>query len=521
MSRILRLCSWIRLALVAALLGAVLAVPGAVGPDPRPEPLVVSLLVGVGAVGVTLLRAGTTARGNAAWRLVLADAGLVAALVAASGGPRALGNALWVVTIVTASLLGSRRTVLLVAGAAAVSGAGMLAARPLLIAGPPPDVVDVLTALFNGTIFLLVAVAAGGLADRIRASERHIGSLEAVRDLIFDSVTSGLVTVDSNRRITAINRAAQALIGRPAEQVLGHPWAEAFTAVPPFEAIEAALAAGPRRSSQHDLEHRRPDGAAVVIRATFSALRAPEGTRLGLIAVCEDVEDLRRTEAAARRADRLAGLGRMAANMAHEIRNPLAALTAAAEVLTRPSTSSELRPRLADIVRRESARLDRLIADFLGYARPTPPELSPGDLADTLDDVLRSLQHEPLPGGLTIVRDYGDSLPWRFDSQQLRRALRNLCLNAVQAMPDGGELRVAASADADRLILRVADTGPGLEADEVGHVFEPFHGARTGEPGLGLALTHRIVTAHGGDIEVTSTPGAGTAFTLTLPRPRG
>lgn len=522
MSRILRVCSWIRLALVAALLGVALAVPDAVMPEGRPGAAVVGLLGGVGALGVALLRAPVPAGAGMAGRLVLADAGLVTALVAVSGGPRTLFSALYVLTIVTASLLVPRAAVLLVAGAAAVSGAGMLAVRPDLAGRTPLAALDVLTVLLNAATFLVVAVVAGGLAHRIRTSERQlesqradISNLEAVRDLIFDSVTSGLVTVDRDRRITAMNRAALSLTGQPARGALGRPWSEVFTATPPFEAVEAQLAALPGTSPRHDLEQRRPDGEITVIRATFSALRAPDGTRLGLIAVCENVDDLRRAEAAARRADRLAGLGRMAANMAHEIRNPLASLTAAAEALTRSSTAAEVRPCLADIVRRESARLDQLIADFLGYARPAPLHLSAGDVADALDDVLLSLERVSLPGGLTIVRDYGPCLPWRFDGQQLRRALWNLCLNAVEAMPAGGELRVAATADADRLTLRVADTGPGLEADDVGHVFEPFHA------GLGLALTHRIVSAHGGDIEVRSTPGAGTAFTLTLPRSHG
>jgi two-component system sensor histidine kinase PilS (NtrC family) len=207
----------------------------------------------------------------------------------------------------------------------------------------------------------------------------------------------------------------------------------------------------------------------------------------------------------------------MAANIAHEIRNPLASLTGAIEALTGGGASDEERERLNQIVARESARLNRLISDFLGYARPAPLALGRVDVAEALEEVLLLLEHRDLPPGLKVVREFPVSLIWRADTQQLREALWNLCLNAVEAMPDGGELRVAASAEHDTLHISVADTGEGIAAADLSHIFEPFFSTKPGGSGLGLALVHRIARDHGGDLAVRTAPGLGTTFSLTLP----
>ncbi len=218
-----------------------------------------------------------------------------------------------------------------------------------------------------------------------------------------------------------------------------------------------------------------------------------------------------------RQADRLATLGRMAANIAHEIRNPLASLTGAIEVLTSPMTAGEARDRLSQIVMRESGRLNQIIKNFLEYARPAPLTLETVNITDTLDEVLVLLEHRVRPGSFKLVREFVPPLVWRVDPQQFKQVVWNLCLNAVEAMPDGGELRVGATAaPGQSLDLWVADTGTGIGPDDIGHLFEPFFSTKPEGTGLGLALVHRIVQEHGGEIDVRSTPGLGTTFTITL-----
>ncbi len=219
-----------------------------------------------------------------------------------------------------------------------------------------------------------------------------------------------------------------------------------------------------------------------------------------------------------RQADRLATLGRMAANIAHEIRNPLASLTGAIEVLTSPLAGEDSRERLSQIVARESERLNHIIKNFLEYARPAPLSITTFDVAAAAEEVMLLLEHRTSPGSLKLIREFPPSVVWPVDAQQFRQVLWNLCLNAVEAMPDGGELRVSVGLRGETLEVTVSDTGEGIAAGDVAHVFEPFFSTKEAGTGLGLALVHRVVQEHGGDIDVRSAPGLGTTFTLTLPR---
>jgi two-component system sensor histidine kinase PilS (NtrC family) len=249
---------------------------------------------------------------------------------------------------------------------------------------------------------------------------------------------------------------------------------------------------------------------------TFSALRAGDGRRLGHIAACEDLSAIRAMEARMRAADRLASLGRMAANIAHEIRNPLASLSGAIEVLA-SGPSDETRERLGQIVLKETGRLNDIIREFLEYARPAPLTRDAVNVAELIDEVLVLLEHRVTPGTLKTVREFPPVLAWSVDRQQFRQAVWNLCLNAVQAMPEGGELRVTMAVVAGRLRLRVSDSGEGIAREDLAHIFEPFFSTKPDGTGLGLALVHRIVQEHGGDLDVQSRPGLGSTFTLTLP----
>ncbi len=151
------------------------------------------------------------------------------------------------------------------------------------------------------------------------------------------------------------------------------------------------------------------------------------------------------------------------------------------------------------------------------YARPAPLTLQSMNLADTLDEVLLLLEHRPLPEQVKIVRAYDSVLPVAADPQQIRQVFWNLCLNAVEAMPRGGELRVSARARGCRVEVSISDTGTGIPAADLANIFEPFFSTKSEGSGIGLALVHRIVQEHGGEIDLKSDVGEGTTFTITLP----
>jgi two-component system sensor histidine kinase PilS (NtrC family) len=343
--------------------------------------------------------------------------------------------------------------------------------------------------------------------------------VEAFKDLVFESVATGLIALDRNHVITAFNPAAERITGRGAAVALGAGWTTLFGTVLGLDAIDATIGTDPRRSTRHEVSLPRGDGTAVPVRLTFSGLHAGDDARVGLIATCEDLSAIREMEQRMRQADRLATLGRMSANIAHEIRNPLASLSGAVEALTSDALGTPERGRLAQIVLRESDRLNTIIKNFLDYARPAPLTVTAVDVTDLVDEVLLLVEHRAEPPHLKVRRDLPASLVWPVDAQQMRQAIWNLCLNATEAMPDGGELGVTARVHDNRLCLELSDTGAGIPGEDLEHVFEPFFSTKAGGSGLGLAVVHRIVQDHGGSVDVRSTGGTGTTFTLRLPRP--
>src|SRR2546426_10292527 len=247
----------------------------------------------------------------------------------------------------------------------------------------------------NAGTFMIVAIVAGGLAEQFRATSQELETqrkdlrdLQAYKDLVFQSVGTGLIALDRDHRITAFNGAAEEITGRSANETIGRPWRAIFGDGVPLPEVEAAIEASPRASTRHETLLRRPDGTAVPVRLTFSALRSGEGARLGLIGACDDLSAIREMEERIRQADRLATLGRMAANIAHEIRNPLASVSGAIEALTGSVVAEHERERLTEIVLRESDRLNTIIKNFLEYARPAPLTLATVDVTEVIDEVL-------------------------------------------------------------------------------------------------------------------------------------
>src|SRR5438105_4893470 len=505
--------------------------PSGFVPGQDPVVLTLALLIAAVSSGVLLLFGPGGRPRPVAWLFGLLDIVLITAIVAATGGGRSIFSFLYVLSVTGACGLLSRTGGLAMAGVATVLYTGVVLARTVFPTSVFFDATEETTALellsmfLNAGTFLTVAIVAGSLAEQFRATSQELetqrkdlADLQAFKDLVFQSVGTGLIALDRDHRITAFNGAAEEITGRSAPETIGRPWTAIFGDAVPLPEIEAVIGGSPRASTRHEALLRRPDGTAVPVRLTFSALRSGEGARLGLIGACDDLSAIRAMEARMRQADRLATLGRMAANIAHEIRNPLASLTGAIEVLTSTAAAGDARERLSQIVVRESERLNQIITNFLEYARPAPLTLESVDVAEALEGVLVLLEHHGASGGLKMVRAFSSPLVWRVDPQQFRQVLWNLCRNAVEAMPEGGELRVGATVvPGQRLEVWVADSGHGIAPDDLAHVFEPFFSTKPGGTGLGLSLVHRIVQEHGGEVDVRSTLGLGTTFTVTLP----
>jgi two-component system sensor histidine kinase PilS (NtrC family) len=533
-NRLLRGFAWARLGVAALLLMLGPALPGDLLPGTNRGILALTLLAVVVTSSALLLFDPLQRPRSISWLICLLDTVLVTAVVASTGASRSIFTFLYVLSVTAACVLLSRTGGLAIAGAASALYIGLVFGRTifpmtgLFEASHETTSLEIVTMFLNSGTFVVVAFAAGGLAERFQSTHaeletqrRDLRDLQALKDLVFESVGSGLIAIDRRHVVTAFNHAAEEMSGLAASHAIGRPWTALFGEEVDLGAVERAVEARGRDSRQYEMAMRRPDGSATPVRVTLSALRAGDGSRAGLIAMCEDLSTIRQMEARVRQADRLATLGRMAANIAHEIRNPLAALTGAIEVLAADGAPPETRGRLANIVLKESGRLNGIIKQFLEYARPAVLARARVNVADALDEVLVLLDHRAGPGALKLVREFPTSLIWDVDPQQFRQALWNLCLNAFEAMPGGGELRVGAEVTDGTLVVRVTDTGEGVAPEDAAHIFEPFYSTKTSGTGLGLAMVQRIAQDHGGRVDVQSEPGGGSTFSISVPAHHG
>lgn len=514
---------------VGGLLRQVGAFPYAFGP------FSLAVLAALGACAILPLtrRHVRDPRGFARLQLAL-DVALVSAIVATSGGARSIFVPLYVLTVMAASFVLSQAAAFSVAGlssvfyVAVVLGPEVFAALGMI---PSSDATtdEVLAIFLNAAVFLVVGFVTSSLAGRYRESQehldahrKHLSDLQAFRDLIFESVGSGLVGVDPRGRVTAFNRAAESITGFRAADAMEQPWSAIFGHGVDLDEIRETADEEQSPPRRYEFPLRRQDGRVIPVGISFWSLRSGQGEVAGLIGVCQDLSAIKQMEQRMRQADRLATVGRLSANMAHEIRNPLASISGAVEALAKDLPPDARRDRLVEIVLKESERLNHIVAAFLEYARPAPMTPIDVNLASILDEVLLLIEHRSLPANLKIMREYAETLPVRVDPQQMRQAIWNLCLNAVQSMPEGGEMRVGGHAPpgSEQIQVSIADTGSGIADEDLPHIFEPFYSTKAGGSGIGLALVYRVLQDHGGLIEARSRPGDGTTFTLTLPAAR-
>ena len=228
--------------------------------------------------------------------------------------------------------------------------------------------------------------------------------------------------------------------------------------------------------------------------------------------------ELRESHEHLRRADRLSALGEIAAGLAHEIQNPLAGIKGALEIVASRANPGSPEAEFAEIGGKELARLDTLVREFLMYARPRDPALRPTSIRDLLERVAALLRPEADKKQVTLLLEYSDASPTlALDPEQMTQVILNVVLNAIQASPSGGRVRIQESAEADCAQIDVIDEGPGIAPEHLSRIFDPFFTTKTRGTGLGLATSQRIVTAHRGTITVLPGSASGSIFRIRLP----
>ncbi|MGQ9497363.1 MAG: two-component system sensor histidine kinase AtoS [Desulfotomaculales bacterium] len=356
----------------------------------------------------------------------------------------------------------------------------------------------------------------GEIAAAINHLANRLEQMRSYNEIILNSVDAAIIALDNDARVVAVNPVALQLFGLPDASVLGHSLYEIFPdqGNPLRESLEGALY---RRETVRDstILYQAPDGAHHLMVGT-GLLSNQRGNVIGAVLTAKDVTEHKRLEDRVKRQERLAALGKFVAGVAHEIRNPLTSISGYIQHWQRRGQPT---PQSLATVGREIMRLNTIVDKLLFFARPAKAKFQAYDLNSLVKQVLQFFGEAHDDRVQLSVCVEPDLPPARLDPEAMKQVLTNIIYNSYQAMPEGGALVVeTALADEQYLVITVTDTGVGIPPENLPRIFDPFFTTRAQGSGLGLALAHEIVQAHGGYIEVESQVGVGTTMHVYIPR---
>jgi len=442
-----------------------------------------------------------------AYTQLVGDIIIETALIFYTGGIRSPFSFTYIITIITASIILSRKSSIIVAtlnslayiSLLALQFTGLLKFPQLYVSeGIQLNLPYVSYTLFaNIFAFYLIAFLCGHLAElqrkvdkELKTKDGNIAQLQTFNENILQSMSSGLIVTDLSGKIRLMNRSAVRI-----------------------------LAPSPLKQNNGQLITK--DKQKIPLGITISFLKTPQGEAEGLITNFQDLTDLKKMEEQVKQAEMLATIGQMSASMAHELRNPMASIKGSVQFLNDElHLEDQHHQRLMEIILKESDRLNIIITDFLDYAKPKPPTKGKLSLLDLVQETIMLIQNnQEFKKHIKIITNVPPSLPpLEADPGQIKQVFWNLAMNACQAMPGGGILQLRIRQKDDNfLLIEFADTGLGIASDKIKKLFHPFYTTKEKGMGLGLSIAYRIIEEHRGKIEVISSPGKGSNFKVFLP----
>jgi two-component system sensor histidine kinase PilS (NtrC family) len=483
-----------------------------------------------------------------AYAQLLVDTLFITAIIYTTGGIKSMFSLLYILTIINGSIILYRKGGMAIASSSGILYGLLLDLHYYGIIHPFGSRLSYqeeyhsfyifFIIVVNIAAFYLVAFLSSYLSEQarksgveLRAKQDDIVKLEALNERIIRSITSGLITLDSQNRILLFNPAAEDIFSIKSNQAIGCK----ITDLLPI--LSKYLGNGTRQPDQDtkksnlflDLPYVRQDGNRIFLRFSISPLMLPNGDRKGQILTFQDTTEIKQIEEEMKKVEGLALVGELAAGIAHEIRNPMASISGSIQMLKEALDKDDVSNRLMEIILREVNRLNNLVNDFLLFARPKPPNFQEFDLNQLIMDSLELFNNSGnWTQKLQVETNFQRPINLESDPDQIKQILWNLFLNAREAMPDGGILYVGTDIEDGHAFLEpgrkmvkifIRDTGHGFSSKALSHLFTPFFTTKDGGSGLGLAIVKRIIEGVKGKVYGKNHPDGGAEITILLNSP--
>jgi two-component system sensor histidine kinase PilS (NtrC family) len=385
------------------------------------------------------------------------------------------------------------------------------------------------TIFINIAAFYLVAFLSGYISEQVKKTDEELiekridfEELKILNNNIIQNIQTGLITIDNRGRIISFNRQSEVITERKLRDVYRLPIDEVVPGIlSDITRGEQVQTIG--TLNRWTYEFTSNSGRKFVLGFSVSPLKNRRGEEVGKIILFQDITHIRQMEDEIKRNDILVNLGKLAANLAHEIRNPLGSMSASIQLLKQEAVLSGSNRELMEIVLKEIERLNHLITNFLMYARPLTIRREPVDLKRVIDETITVFKNTPRGrADIAIETQYAGDTKIEGDFMQLKQVFWNILLNAGDAMTNGGSIKIRMNRsglpNGATLSVVVSDSGTGIDDSVMPKIFDPFFSTKEGGTGLGLSTVKLIVEAHGGSVDVKTQAGKGTEVVISLPR---
>jgi two-component system sensor histidine kinase PilS (NtrC family) len=438
-------------------------------------------------------------------------------LIYITGGVESWFSFTLILTVLSSSIVLNRKAGFVMASLSGILYGMLLDLQYYGILNIPHSAISERLFLYNIFIHILslylTAYLSGNLSSRLETTSQklaekatHLRELELFNTKVIESLPSGLFTTDRYGNVLIFNRTAEEITGTKKEFVTSRGIATAL----PFLSF-------PFEEGRREVAVETGDNGQKIIGLTVSVLRDASGQETGFIGIFQDLTLFKSLEAEIKQKEKWAAIGELSANIAHEIRNPLASMRGSIEMLRDEKISPKHKEKLMGIALKEMERLNNIITDFLTYSSSRPLETRRADIHLLLDETLSLLKNvEQNKGNISINKGFEGPLMAKVDPQKIRQVFWNLGINAVESMKEGGELTVSTKKEKGLITITFADTGPGIQPSRIEKIFYPFFTTKDEGTGLGLSIAYRIIEEHNGRLTVRSVPGIKTTFEIIL-----